>query len=210
MAIIVDDVFEVNVEFENGSERGMNVLHYKVSNVIESDEAPFIEALIAQLVLDIDATVQLYSGEGTTMICVTARRVKPGGATRVYTAFGDGVPSPREKMGGAQLSMLLSKYALAGEEPFSGRTYFPFPSEELGDDGQIYTDQKTGILSQFGKWLSDPIVLSSIGTVLPALYRGLTGEPIVSSLIDNLVLRPVLASQNRRVKHHQNFIPTPP
>lgn len=208
MTVAVDDLFVVNVEFENGPERAMNVIGYKCSAVLDSDEDVFIQALVDKVVVEAQEYVLNLSGEGTLLVCATARRVPPGEPTRIYTEFGPGSASINPiHPSGAQTAILLSKYAASGETPKQGRIYLPFPAKDLSEDGQIKDGEKTLIASETDPWLKDPMVLTSVGTVLPAIIRLVTGLPAVAALVDDLIIRPVLASQRRRVKHHQNFLP---
>lgn len=204
MPIAVDDVFRVVVEHQLGPEHALNVIHYQVSDVINSDEKVFIPAMIASMMTDWQATLALFAGEDTVVVCVTAQRIPPGEPTRIYTEFGSGVASARTAANGAQQCILFSKYSDAGQDPAKGRFYYPFPADEVSQRGQIDDTQEIGLLSQFGKLLLDSRVLATVGTVVVAIAR--EGLLPAVSLVTELVLRPVIATQQRRVKHHQNFI----
>jgi hypothetical protein len=202
----IDDLISVQVEFANGRENAMNVIGYKVSAMTETDENVFIQALVDEVVVEAQEAVLNLMGGGTTLVCATGRRVLPGDPTRVYTAFGSGEPSVNPiTPSGAQMSILLSKYAPAGDEPKQGRLYLPFPAKDLSEDGQILESERTLIRDETDPWILDPLILSAVGTVLPAIIRLVPGLDSVAALVEQIVLRPVLATQRRRVVPHQNF-----
>jgi hypothetical protein len=206
MVMAIGDLISVNVEFANGRENAMNVIGYEVSEMTETDENVFIQALVDEVVIEAHEAVLNLMGGGTTLVCATGRRVLPGAPTRVFTAFGTGEPSINPVApSGAQMAILLSKYAPAGSEPKQGRLYLPFPAKDLSDDGQIKDAEQTLIRSETDPWILDPLILSAVGTVLPAIIKLIPGFDSVASLVEQIVLRPVLATQRRRVVPHQNF-----
>lgn len=210
MTIAVDDILEVSVEHQLGAEHALNVMHYQVSTVENTDESIFLEQLIADLMLEWQQLNQSYMGEGGIVVCVTVQRISQTNPTRIYTEFGTGVASPRTKANGAQAAILLSKYPDAGEEPKNGRLFYPFPADELSQEGQIDADTVVTMLADFSKVLLDPVIMSGVGTVVSAIVRKDPILPAVISLVTDLVLRPVIATQQRRVKHHQPFVSTGP
>ncbi len=208
MVMAIGDLISCNIEFENGPERAMNVLGYQVSALTETSESIFIQALVDEVVVEAQEAVLNVMGGGSLLVCVTGRRVLPGDPTRIFTAFGPGGASLDPSLpGGAQVCAILSKYPDAGEIPKQGRLYFPFMAKDLSDEGQIKDASKAIIKSETDPWLLDPLVLTSVGTVLPAIIRLVPGFPSVASLVQEIVLRPVLGTQRRRVQHHQNFLP---
>jgi len=210
MTIVVGDLIQCNVEFELASERAMNVVGYRVSEVTDDDETTFIEALLAELVVQTNEVVSGIMGQGAFLVCCTGQRVLPGDPTRIYTKFGDGTASVLPKAGGAQLSILVSKYADPGDTPQQGRAFVPFPSESLSTDGQIDDDKETSITDDVKTWLVDELVFGTIGKAKPAIIRLIKDLPSLWSEVKEIVLRPVLASQRRRVQHHQTFFDTGP
>jgi hypothetical protein len=205
MTNVVGDIWECAVEFGLGGERGTVVFHKEVVEVSDTDEAAMGGGITVALDTLAQASLMAYLGGGSLVICSTARRVPPADVTRVYVKYGDGTPSVASISVAAQSSVLFSMYPAPGGEIKSGRNFIPFLASAEQISGQLLTANKTALELSFSEWLLLLLEITE-GDLKPVLYRYATElDPHVVVDIAEMVLRPVLASQRRRVKHHQPF-----
>jgi len=202
MANAIGDVWKCVLEYEEGEERGMIVFHREVSLVNDTDEDVLGPALTAELVTLGDAINLALMGTGSSLVCATAQRVNTVAPTRIYTTFSTATASAGGTSLGAQQAVLMSSYPGAGELIKSGRNFFPFIDEGKQLAGQILDTIKTAFIDAIEPLLLDIIQLTSVADLKAVLYRRV-GQIVVD--VTTNVLRPVLATQRRRVIHHQTF-----
>jgi hypothetical protein len=205
MTVAVGDVWQTIMEFQCGAEKGLLVRHHQVTVVNETSEELFGQALADRLEVIAGGISVSDMALDCFLVCATAQRKPPADPTRIYTTFGDGVKSILAAPNGAQNCLLFSTYADPGEEPVQGRAFTPFPPESISTDGQVDAAEEAGLFSAWRPLLLDALLLATEGTLIPALYRQTSPIAGIASAIVTLVLRPVIASQRRRVDHHQTF-----
>jgi len=202
MANAIGDVWKCVVEFEQGEERGMIVFHRAVTLVNDTNEDVLGAALATELVSLADTLNTAFQGLSSHVVCATAQRVNVLNPTRIYTVFSTQLPSTGGTSVSAQDAVLMSSYPAAGGLIKSGRNFIPFLDENLMVAGQILAISVTAITNAIEPLLLDLIQLTSVADLKAVLWR--TVGQIVVDVTSN-VLRPVLATQRRRVLHHQNF-----
>jgi len=206
MANVIDDVWECQVEYECGSERGSVVFHKQVTEVTSPQESDLGNALATELATEAATANAARQGLDCFVVCATAQRVPPAEPTRIFVDYGAQTPSINAASVAAQSAMLFSMYPDAGAEIKSGRNFIPFLDSSLQVAGQINDASKAGLLTDYSTFLFDQIILAAVAELKPVLYRYATDIlPAVIVEIAEILLRPVLASQRRRVQHHQNF-----
>jgi hypothetical protein len=205
MTNIVGDIWECAVEFALNQERGTVVFHKEVVVVNESLESVMGADLANELNTLSTSSNSSFLGLDAFVVCATARRVPPADVTRTFVEFGVQTKSILAEAVAAQSSMLFSMYPDPGGEITSGRNFIPFLMRDQAVSGQILQASKADILTSFSTWLLDLIEITS-GDLKPVLYRYATDiDPAVIVDIAEMILQPVLASQRRRVQHHQPF-----
>jgi len=208
MAVAVGDIWQTQVEFRRDVESASIVRAYKVIDVTNPDEVAFGEGIVAQLLDRWETNWLPLMGFNASIICATARRVPPGAETRTFVDFstagaGTGVLAATS----AQNSLLVSLYSEAGDIPKSGRAYIPFISKDSILTGQIQSISLPGIQTAIDAIYLVKMIIAAVGELEAAIARPDTfGLPWIAELIKSLVVRPVLASQRRRVVHHQTTI----
>lgn len=205
MTNAVGDIWECVAEFGLGSERGSMVFHREVTDVSDTSEIVMGDGIVTSLLTDAQATVADHMGTDAFLVCTTARRVPPAEITRTFVNYGTQALSILAKAVAAQSSVLLSMYPEPGGAIKNGRNYMPFLENIQQDAGQILAAGKAALEDSLNTWLLDVMTLTA-GNLKAVLYRYATDiDPAVIVEIAESVLRPVLASQRRRVQHHQPF-----
>jgi len=209
MVIAIGDIFECAAEFRLGAETGQVVFHKQVTLVEETDEAIFGNALALDLQLNAGSTIADFGGTGAFIVCATCRRIPPADPTRIYTEFGPQTPSIQMATAvAAQSAALFSTYPAPGGTPKSGRNYLPFLKSNSQVSGQILNADAPAMITSVNDWIFNQLILPAIGELKPVLYRYATMVlPFLVVDIVEMILRPVLSSQRRRVQHHQTFSP---
>ena len=202
MANAIGDVWRCVLEWQESQESGTIVLHREVSAVSDTDEDVLGDALATELVSLGDTVTDDMLGTGVVLVCATAQRINVANPTRIYTVFSTGSASIGSTAEPAQAAVLASVYPAAGSAIKSGRSYFPFLDTAKSAAGQILSASKAAIEAAIEPLILDLISLTSIADLKPVLWRTV-GQIAVD--ITTSVLRPVLASQRRRVVQHQNF-----
>jgi len=202
MANAVGDVWKCGVEWREGIENGMIVIHREVSSVLDTDENVLGAALTADLVTLGDAISTAMLGNGAHLVCATAQRVNLANPTRIYTSFSSLAPIVSDTVMPAQSAILMSVYPDPGGLIKSGRSYIPFIDESNQDGGQILASVRTAIETALEPLLLDLIEVTGAADLKAVLWRKI-GELSVD--IKTAVLRPVMANQRRRMKPHQIF-----
>ncbi len=204
MVVAIGDIYQVQVEFRRDVESASIVRHYECTDVTDTDEETVGEALVGTIEDLWESSYIPLMGNNAALICVTARRLPPAQTTRTYVTFsgtagqGTGLQPSR----GAQQALLVSLYPDSGGDPKQGRNYVPFLAGELTKTGQIIAIGLTSIETAMTALLVTKVVLTSVAEFNPALAKKVLLNWI-SEIITARVVRPVLATQRRRVVHHQ-------
>ena len=211
MTVAQNDVFEVVIELQDEAERALVVRHYRVESVTETDEEAFLASLTGHIISTCQISVLPVLPGTASFTCVTAQRITPN-PTRIATGF---FPSNSGGVAGgsapAQSCYLMSIYTARNDRRGRGRMYFPFPPDSFHGSGRIFDSQKLNVDNALNTLVSDDLVLpSGNGTLKPGVWsRGnpAAQPPVAAEFNDSVqtILRPVLASQKRRVNHHQSF-----
>ena len=208
MTIQTGQIVESAFEWSNGPEKGMMCRHYVITDANETNEEAFMEGMVDEITTLCEAITSAISADETVFNCATLQRLKTlipvaGAATRIFYKFGLGIPvSANAPAKGAQQSAVVSLYPASGSNPKQGRNFFPFLRGDFTEEGQIKNANQATIHNELDKITMDPIVASSIGTLAPVIYSKAT--ELYADILSS-VLRPVLATQKRRVDHHQPF-----
>jgi hypothetical protein len=181
------------------------VFHKEVTSVDEADEAIMGQGIADAINVLATASAGSFMGGGAFVVCTTARRIPPAEVTRIFVDYSAQAPSILGEAVAAQSAMLFSMYPAPGAEIKSGRNYIPFLFRDQAKEGQILQASVGDLEVSFGSWLLEMLLITE-GDLKPVLYRYATDIlPAVIVDIAEMVLRPVLASQRRRVQHHQPF-----
>ena len=163
----VGDIYQIQVYYNIGSERTMNVLHYK-ETVSSTDLIP--AQTLAQAVYELFFTryaTLLFSDE-SQVVLITGRRIKPTSgvpATLVIgtVAFpainGTGVGAPVPP----QAAALISFYTDLATANGRGRIYVPGVQNAAQNDGQLLAAQ-LALLEAFADEFESDIVAVGPGT----------------------------------------------
>jgi len=206
MTVVNGDLWQTQVEFRRDVESASVVRQYEVTDVIASDENTFGEGIVSGIIGRWETNWLPRMGPNSSIICCTARRVLPGAPTRTFVTFSSaGSGSGMADSEGSQNAMLVSLYPDSGGLPKSGRNYLPFLSGDDMTGGQIKTASFSALQAVVDAIFLTDIVMTSVGEIASAIGRP---DPTawLKSLITSLVLRPVIASQRRRVVHHQTTV----
>lgn len=208
MVVAIGDIWQTQVEFRRDVESASIVRAYEVIDVTDTDEVLFGEGIVAQLLDRWETNWIPKMGPNADIICATARRVLPGAPTRTFVDFstagsGTGILDATS----AQDSLLISLYPDSGGDPKSGRAYLPFISKDNILTGQVQTASMAGLITAIEAIYLVKLIIAAVGELEAAIARpGAPTLPWIAELIKSLVVRPVLASQRRRVVHHQTTI----
>lgn len=206
MANAIGDVWRCILEWKLDAEKATVVLHREVTEVTDQDEDVMGLAVVAKLVIEGDLITAAMLGTNAVLVCATAQRINEANPTRIYTEFSTGTPSLGGTSLPAQDAVLMSSYGDPGSEIKSGRTFMPFFDSGKQLAGQILASVVSGVENAITGITLDEFTLVSVGNLRAVLWRKATDllPAVVVPVISN-VLRPVIASQRRRVVHHQPF-----
>lgn len=202
MANAVNDVWRCVLEWSESEETGMIVLHRKVTLVNDTSEDVLGAALALRMVDLGDDWASDLAGTGVNLVCATAQRINVANPTRIYTVFSSTAPSIGSTAVPPQAAVLASVYPAAAALIKSGRSYFPFLDAAHQAAGEILSASQAAIEAAIEPLVKDLITIASVAELKAVLWRTV-GQIAVE--ITSSVLRPVLASQRRRVVAHQKF-----
>ncbi len=209
MTVAVGDIYQVQIEFQRDVEVASIVRHMEVTGATDTDEDSVGDELCAAVVQEVETGWIPLMGPNANLICVTCRRLPPGEPTRTYINFSSsGTGTGTTNSHGAQQALLTSLYAASGAVVKAGRNYLPFLAGENSFAGQVVTSVLTAIENAVESILVSTYVLPGGTELTPAIARKVISDWI-SDLIVSFVVRPVLASQRRRVNHHQTTVIPP-
>lgn len=205
MGIPVGGIVEVVPSWLDGPELAEAVLHYKIKTESSNDPeqdltnlASAVNALVGELTETCMTTTSQLVGCSARVLPPTA------GAGRIYTYFGTVTGAVSSEVSGAQIAALVSKYTTGYERTDRGRMYVPFVPESFVISGQITDDGRTAYLAALYPFLLNDVSFSGGGVLEPVVYSRKLGT---AKDVTDVILRPVVCTQRRRVFHRQPFSP---
>jgi len=198
MAIAVEDVIRAVIRSQQAEQAGINVLHFRVSAVVD---AGWTMKLLAQELFD------ALVGEWTALMANTAQFVRVTASIVAPTAHkvagGDSTAAPEPGTAGATpgprqaTGMLTLRTGVVGSKG-RGRIYFPFVATDDMAGGGVPTAGYQTRLDAVGTLLTSNLTLVSGGnsvTLVPSIFHRSTN---LSTRINETVSRLKFATQKRR------------
>jgi hypothetical protein len=202
MASAVGDIWETAIALRDGAEVGEVVVHHKVKTVTDTDTQDVAEAHLSAIAEAVQEILTVANRNVTVCYVISTHRVAgPSGTTRYFTRFlgmtgglesGSSMP--------AQTAVLVSKYSDTNTRSGRGRMYWPFINSTLVNSGQINNSALLTLDGKFELLLLEDMVNGGGNTMEPVVY---SRTDTLGRVITDIVVRPVLAMQKRRVVYNQ-------
>lgn len=194
---LLNDVYEIGLYSRRGEQLGINVLHYRVSNVIPP--GPSDQEIANAFQTAYDSQYQALLSTNATFVGATAQKIRPLPSGPTFQSTGPPISGldPGDVLPN-QVSGLLRVRTAGGGRRARGRIYIPFPSESANESPGIPTTPYLANLQALATALIAAIsILGAVGSA--TLNIG------VFSRVDNLQrdataidTRPLWATQRRR------------
>lgn len=200
----VADVFETITYFNDSAERGACVLHWAQTGGTIPNADPYVIATnLAEFVQEKFSDVWAFHANSDAFVtCTLANRISPanGPVGNDFTAQAGGLTSESPP---AQVALVLSKYTNLYGKSYRGRNYIPFIADSQHDDGQLKQSYVTATQTY---WNALYVGTKSIGTGQQEVFCGIYSRELNQiNAVTNLIIRPVLRTQRRRVQPRQGY-----
>lgn len=199
-----NDVWELIASFADGRELGECVFHQKLGTEVTTGANETAEALLAKFDTILAELATAIMTDTTYLIATAAHRVKgANGTTRYYTHYPNAVGGITSEHVGAQRALLVSKYTATNTRSGRGRSYIPFLSSTLETSGRIDSSDMITISAACDDLFEVENTDTENNVWKPVVY---SRKLDLSYEIDDMVVRPVLCTQRRRVVHKQGVV----
>lgn len=200
----INDVFETITYFNDSAERGAVVLHWALTGGTTPNQDPFLIAgSLADFVQEKFSDVwDFHANSDAIVTCTQANRISPpnGPVNSDFTSAAGGLTSESPP---AQVALVISKYAGLYGKSYRGRSYIPFLADSQHDDGQVKASYVTATSSY---WNALYIGTKSVGGGAQEFVCGIYSRTLSQfNQVQNIVIRPVLRTQKRRVQPRQGY-----
>lgn len=205
--LALGDIIRVRVACYTSNQQGINVAHFRVSNVTGTSQTDFqvANAFDTTLAPRYKAAINVsarYRG-------VSVQRIRPLPPTfpQIITA-SDGVGTVAGDLLSTQVSGIASSQTNFAGAAFRGRVYIPFASEASNDAVGIPTAAYVLLIADIAEELFTPVTIA-VGanglTLVPVVYHRAAGT---ATDITNYIARQKWATQRRRGSYGKTN-PTP-
>lgn len=203
MSSAVGDIWETAVSLREHAEVAEVVFHHRLKVVGSSTDTKTVaDGLLTSLATKVEEIMEVVNPASVTSQAISTHRVAgPSGTSRYYsrfTAIEGGLESGNTMP--AQCAILCSKYSETNTKSGRGRLYWPFPNSTIVNSGQILDSVILSLDGKFEAILLLEFMSGPDDEWEPVVYSRVGG---IGHLITDMVVRPVLASQKRRVVHKQ-------
>lgn len=197
------DIWESVLTFIEGREQAEIVIHHKLEAENEADLEDTAIALLTAVTSKANDIMEELNPTTVQMAVATTHRIKgTAGTSRYFTLFPGATGGVSSDSVGAQLAAVFSKYTDNNSPTERGRTFWPFIARSIQNSGQIGLTVALSVQSDLDALYKDGFSDGQTNSWNGCIWsrKDQTGYEITQ-----VVLRPVLALQRRRVQHKQPF-----
>jgi len=180
------DIIEASYNWIQGVQRGVNVIHYRVSATSTavaqlSEVATALQTAIGTLALTIVPPAVTAFGVALQLISPLPKSVKWSGGELVGPGTYTGTPAAK------QISAVITKLSVLGGRANRGRTYVPFPSKDAEDTDGTPTAAYLEAIQDLYDGLLGTLVVSTPGGIVT--LKCIIWHRLTSSYTDVTALR---------------------
>lgn len=199
----VNDVWQSNIWIRSGPEIACVTTHWGLTNEVEPAVNLTGAALSNAVGARYSSILELVSTASAELVCCESKRVDPTGSPLFPFFFVAETGAVAGQEGPAQAAILVSKYSGTVSASGRGRMYLPFIAEAIMSSGRLLDDVEPTITAGLDTFFS-PLTDQADNEWNAVIYS----KKLAAAFgLNYYVLRPVIATQRRRVDWRQTFSP---